>query len=63
MTSELIAIIAAAIALGGLMYTRLTAIDSRLAGLEARLRDVETELAFLRGLIQGGQPVAARSEE
>ena len=45
-SAELIAIIAAAVSLGGLVLARTASID-------ARLRSVETELAFLRGLIQG----------
>ena len=46
MSPEIIAIIAAAVSLGGLVIARTASID-------ARLRSVETELAYLRGLLQG----------
>lgn len=46
MSPEIIAIIAAAVSLGGLVIARTASID-------ARLRSVETELAYLRGLFQG----------
>lgn len=46
MSAELIAIIAAAVSPGGLVLVRTASID-------ARLRSVETELTFLRGVIQG----------
>lgn len=45
MSPEIIAIIAAAVSLGGLVIARTASID-------ARLRSVETELAYLRGLFQ-----------
>ena len=47
MSAELIAIIAAAVSLGGLVIARTASID-------VRLRAVETELAFMRGLLRGG---------
>ena len=46
MSAELVAIIAAAVSLGGLVLARTTTID-------ARLRSVESDLSFLNGLIQG----------
>jgi len=69
MSAELIAIIAAAVTLGGLVTAQIAsvraridtrinalgaAVDARLAAIDARLRAVETELAYLlRGLLQG----------
>lgn len=47
MSAELIAIIASAVSIGGLVIARTSSIDGR-------LRVVETELAYLRGLLQGG---------
>ena len=47
MSAEFIAIIAAAVSLGGLVIARTASID-------VRLRAVETELAFMRGLLPGG---------
>ena len=53
MSAELIAIIAAAVSLGGLVTVQVAGLRARLDAIDARLRAVETELAFLRGLLQG----------
>ena len=54
MSAELIAIIAAAIALGGVISGQIMGVRSGVARLDGRIRAVETELAYLRGLLQGG---------
>ena len=57
MSAEFIAIIAAAVSLGGLVTAQLASLRSSLSAqivnLDVRLRAVETELAYLRGLLQG----------
>ena len=57
MSAELIAIIASAASLGGLITVQIAGVRSsltaRLDAIDARLRAVETELAYLRGLLQG----------
>lgn len=54
MSAELIAIIAAAIALGGIISGQIMGVRAGIARLDGRVRAVETELAYLRGLLQGG---------
>ena len=56
MNAELVAIIAAAVSLGGLVLARTTTID-------ARLRSVESDLSFLNGLIQGAGLTAHRDPD
>ena len=71
MSPELIAIIAAAVSIGGLVTvqiravradlaaqvagvrTDLAAVNASVQALDGRVRAVETELAYLRGLLQG----------
>ena len=64
MSPELIAIIAAAVSLGGLVAVQIAGVRASITGqiagvrasiegLDVRLRAVETELAYLRGLLQG----------
>ena len=57
MSPEIIAIIAATVTLGGLVTAQVAGLRSRIdrqgEALDARLRAVETELAYLRGLFQG----------
>ncbi len=53
MSAELIAIIAAAVSLGGLLSVQIGGLRAAVTSLDTRLRAVETELAYLRGLLQG----------
>ena len=53
MSPEIIAIIAATVTLGGLVTVQFAGVRASIAALDARLRSVETELAYLRGLFQG----------
>ena len=53
MSPELIAIIAATVTLGGLVTVQFAGVRASISGLDGRLRAVETELAYLRGLMQG----------
>ena len=46
-------IIAATVTLGGLVTVQFAGVRASIAALDARLRAVETELAYLRGLFQG----------
>ena len=52
MSAELVAIIAAAVSLGGVTLATSSSLRSAIGGLDTRLRAVETELAYLRGLLQ-----------
>ena len=53
MSPELIAIIAATVTLGGLVTVQFAGVRASISALDGRLRAVETELAYLRGLMQG----------
>ena len=53
MSAEIIAIIAAAVALGGIISGQIAGVRSGITRLDGRVRAVETELAYLRGLLQG----------
>ena len=53
MSPELIAIIAATVTLGDLVTVQFAGVRASISALDGRLRAVETELAYLRGLMQG----------
>ena len=53
MSPEIIAIIAATVTLGSVVTVQFAGVRASIAALDARLRSVETELAYLRGLFQG----------
>ena len=67
MSAELIAILAVGVSVGGLVTVQIAGLRSSLtaqiATVDARVRAVETELAFLRGLLQGAGVGPVRQPE
>lgn len=63
MSPEIIAIIAATVTLGGLVTVQFAGVRASIAALDARLRAVENELAYLRGLFQGAGVGSIRQPE
>lgn len=67
MSAELIAILAVGVSVSGLVTVQIAGLRSSLtaqiAAVDTRVRAVETELAFLRGLLQGSGVGPVRQPE